>query len=142
MSQPSESTTNSEARAVQEIKALPGVVDAEVSIETTTDGLTKHRAIAVDVSAPEAQKSDEAISALIDKILPVAWSVGDVRPDQGIILRLRTDPQVAVGPIAKAAGWENVGFPSNQKVLDKIKYQATFSSKDLDAKLGKWPLRQ
>jgi len=121
---------------------MSGVDSATVQIEVTTDGLTKHHAIAVDIDAPELGDSHEDVAQLIDKVMPVAWSVDGTRPDNGVILRLHTEPQAAIGPIAEEAGWKNVGYPTNEKLLEKVKYQATFAAADLDEKLGNWPLKQ
>jgi hypothetical protein len=74
-------------------------------------------------------------------LLPLAWSVDGVRPDNGVVLRLHTSPQLAVGPIAEEAGWDDVGFPTSKALLEKLPFQATFAADDLDEQLGPWPLQ-
>lgn len=128
--------------ASRQISAMSGVRRATVHLEVTTDGLTKHRAIAVDIDAPDIGGSPEEVAELVNEVLPVAWSVPGTRPDSGVILRLHTEPQAAIGPIAQAAGWENVGFPTSKKLLEKLKYQARFTASDLDSRLGSWPLER
>lgn len=129
------------ARVNQRMTALPHVASAAVAIETTTDGTTKHHSVAVEVSATDLRGSRRAVADLINEVLPLAWSVDGVRPDNGVVLRLHMSPQLAVGPIAEEAGWDNVSFPTNRALLEKLPFQATFAADDLEEQLGPWPLQ-
>lgn len=119
---------------------LPDVSEATVEYEQTTDGLSKHYAIAVQITAPEAGTSEEKVAQLVDEVLPLAWSVQGKEPDRGVILRIRTNPQVAIGPIAAAAGWKDVAYPKNPDLLAKLPYQASFGKQALDDQIGPWPV--
>lgn len=134
------SGTSSEDKVASQIHALPNVTAATVGYEQTMDGLSKHYAIAVDISAPKAGGSETEVSALIDKVLPLAWSVRGEEPDRGVVLRIKTDPQLEIGPIATASGWRDVGYPKNAKLLAKVPYQATFGNRSLNDRIGPWPL--
>lgn len=129
------------AQVNERMTALPHVASAAVAFETTTDGTTKHYSIAVELAAPDLGGSRRAVADLISEVLPLAWSVDGVRPDNGVVLRLHTAPQLAIGPIAEEAGWDNVGFPTNKVLLKKLSFQATFAADDLDEQLGPWPLQ-
>lgn len=133
-------TTHAVKRATKQIAALPDVRTAAVTIETTTDGTTKRHAVAVDIGAPELGSSRARVADLIGRVLPVAWSVDGTRPDGGVVLRLHTSPQLPIGPIAEQAGWEDVGYPSDPALLQKVGFQATFAAEKLDEQLGRWPL--
>jgi len=141
MSRTGHPETSSKDKVASQIRALPNVTDATVGYEQTMDGLSKHYAIAVDISAPKAGGSKAEVSALIDKVLPLAWSVRGEEPDRGVILRIKTDPQLEIGPIATASGWRDVGYPKNAKLLAKIPYQATFGYQSLNDQIGPWPVR-
>lgn len=130
----------SEGRVAQQINALPDVSGATVGYEQTTDGWSKHYAIAVEVTAPDAGASEARMSQLIDRILPLAWSVQGEEPDRGIVLRIKTEPQLAIGPIASASGWEDVGYPKNPKLLAKLSSQASSGKRMLDGLTGPWPV--
>ena len=138
-SQPRRSSTVT--RVIEQIAALPHVASAAVTIETTTDGTTKHHSLAVDVAAPDLGASRDGVADLINRVIPLAWSVGGDRPDNGLVLRLRTSPQLPIGPTAEADGWDDVGFPTNDGAMRKVAFQATFSAEELDEQLGPWPAR-
>lgn len=123
-----------------EINALPDVSTATVDEEKTTDGLSAHYRIAVDISAPSAGRSEEDVAELIDAVLPMAWSTRGHRPDAGVVLRIRTEPQLDIGRIAQDSGWRDVGFSSNPQLIEKIGYQASFGRRSLDEQIGTWPV--
>jgi hypothetical protein len=116
---------------------MPHVASATVTIETTTDGTTKHHSLVVVVSAPDLGASRDGVADLMNRVSPLAWSVVGDRP----VLRLRTSPQLPIGPIAEAAGWDDVGFPTDEAAMRKVAYQATFSAEELDEQLGPSPAR-
>jgi hypothetical protein len=105
---------------------------AAVTIETTTDGTAEHRSLAVDVSALDLGASRGGVADLINRVFALAWSIGGDRPDNGVVLRLRTSPQLPIGPIAEAADWDDAA-------MRKVAFQATFSAEELDEQLGPWP---
>ncbi|MFL0390593.1 MULTISPECIES: hypothetical protein [unclassified Curtobacterium] len=123
-----------------EINALPNVSTATVDEEKTTDGLSAHHRIAVDISAPDAGRSEEDVAELIDAVLPLAWSTRGHEPDAGVVLRIRTEPQLEIGRIAQDSGWRDVGFPSTPALVEKIGYQASFGRRTLDQQIGTWPV--
>ena len=135
-SQPHRSSTL--ARVNEQIAALPHVASAAVTIETTIAGTTKHHSLAVDVAAPDLGASRDSVADLINRVIPLAWSVGGDRPDNGVVLRLRTSPQLPIGPIAEADGWDDVGLPTSDDAMRKVAFQATFSAEELDEQLGPW----
>ncbi|KTR51338.1 hypothetical protein [Curtobacterium oceanosedimentum] len=122
------------------INALPNVSTVTVDEEKTTDGLSAHYRIAMDISAPSAGRPDEAVAELIDAVLPLAWSTQGHTPDAGVVLRIRTEPQLDIGRIAQASGWRDVGFSSNPQLIEKIGYQASFGRRSLDEQIGTWPV--
>jgi hypothetical protein len=136
-SQPHRSSTL--ARVNEQLAALPRLKSAAVTIETTTDGTAEHHSLAVDASALDLGASRGGVADLINRVFALAWSIGGDRPDNGVVLRLRTSPQLPIGPIAEAAGWDDVGFPTNDAAMQKVAFQATFSAEELDEQLGPWP---
>lgn len=140
MSNGDSTETKSEEEVAQRINALPDVSEATVEYEQTMDGLSKHYAIAVEITASEAGTSEAKVAELVDEVLPLAWSVRGKAPDRGVILRIRTNPQLAIGPIAAAAGWKDVGYPKNPELLAKLPYQASFGKQALDDQIGPWPV--
>lgn len=123
-----------------EINALPDVSTLTVDEEKTTDGLSAHYRIAVDISAPAAGRSEEDVAELINAVLPLAWSTRGHEPDAGVVLRIRTEPQLEIGRIAQDSGWRDVGFPADPRLIEKIGYQATFGRRSLDEQIGTWPI--
>jgi hypothetical protein len=132
-------TASREAVAAR-ISALPNVSSATVDEEETTDGLSSHYRIAVDISAPAAGRSEADVAELIDAVLPLAWSTRGHEPDAGVVLRIRTEPQLEIGRIAQDSGWRDVGFSSDPRLVEKIGYQATFGRRSLDEQIGTWPV--
>ncbi|WP_289474401.1 hypothetical protein [Curtobacterium caseinilyticum] len=116
------------------------MLTATVDEEKTTDGLSAHYRIAVDISAPAAGRSEAEVAELIDAVLPLAWSTRGHEPDAGVVLRIRTEPQLEIGRIAQDAGWRDVGFPSTPELVEKIGYQASFGRRSLDERIGSWPV--
>lgn len=123
-----------------EINDLPNVSTTTVDEEKTTDGLSAHYRIAVDISAPDAGRSEEDVAELIDAVLSLAWSTRGHEPDAGVVLRIRTEPQLEIGRIAQDSGWRDVGFPSNPQLVEMIGYQASFGRRSLDEQIGSWPV--
>ncbi|WP_137766927.1 hypothetical protein [Curtobacterium sp. SGAir0471] len=123
-----------------EISALPNVSTVTVDEEKTTDGLSAHHRIAVDFSAPAAGRSEEDVAELIDAVLPLAWSTRGHTPDAGVVLRIRTEPQLEIGRIARDSGWLDVGFSSNPQLIERIGNQASFGRRSLDEQIGTWPV--
>lgn len=123
-----------------EINDLPNVSTASVGEEKTTDGLSSHYRIAVDISAPGAGRSQADVAELIDRVLPLAWSTRGHEPDAGVVLRIRTEPQLEIGRIAQDSGWRDVGFLSDPRLIERIGYQATFGRRSLDEQIGTWPI--
>jgi hypothetical protein len=100
--------SSSLTRVNEQLAAMPHVASATVTIETTTDGTTKYHSLVVVVSAPDLGASRDGVADLMNRVSPLAWSVVGDRP----VLRLRTSPQLPIGPIAEAADWDDVGFPT------------------------------
>ncbi|MDP9737789.1 hypothetical protein [Curtobacterium sp. 260] len=122
------------------MRALPRVSTATVDEEKSTDGLSARYRIAVDISAPDAGRSEADVAELIDEVLPLAWSTRGHEPDAGVVLRIRTEPQLEIGRIARDAGWRDVGFPSDPQLIEKIGYQASFGRRSPDEQIGPWPV--
>lgn len=95
-SRPCGSTGQSLERAQERSASIDGLTDASITQADTVSGLNKRHEVSIEGSVHDSA----TVPAIIDRVARLGWSVGDVEPDTGAFIRLRTKPQLVLGEVA------------------------------------------
>ncbi|MDM7892535.1 hypothetical protein [Curtobacterium caseinilyticum] len=72
--------------------------------------------------------------ALVEYMFALGWSIKDVEADQGVSVRVRTQPQVTIGELLQ--NWNGLQYRSTS---DSFKEVVVAPRKVLERQLGRWP---
>lgn len=118
--------------AREQLKFIAGLADTSIEADKTASGLNKHRQVLVEGSVENAAE----LSALVDNLAQLGWSVNQEEPDTGMALRLVLSPQPAIGDVAQAEGWTDGAYSTS---TDRLKQMILLPASALQDRFGAWP---
>lgn len=112
------------------LEAVPGVETGHFSYETLDQTFSSRTVLRVDVTA---QVNERDPAELAERIVRVAWAVGDKKPEGGLQVAIVTDPQLNFGESLQRAGWNSVTASKANPSLFALNFRGE------STELGKWP---
>jgi hypothetical protein len=112
------------------LEAIPGVETGRFSYKTLDQTFSSRPVLRVDVTA---QTNERDPAELAEKIIRVAWAVGDKKPEGGLQVAIVSDPQVNFGEALQQAGWDSVTPSEANPSLFAVNFRGD------STELGKWP---
>ncbi len=131
-SRPSGSTGQSLERAQELLASIDGLTDASITQADMVSGLNKRHEVSIEGSVHDSA----AVPAIVDRVARLGWSVGDVEPDTGVFIRLRTKPQLVIGELAEQQGWSGSAYATSTEELQEL---VLIPSDALEDHFGPWP---
>lgn len=122
--------TLAEARA--QLEERSGLTDTSITVNETMSGLQEHRRLWLEASTTSTSEGEQR--ALVEYLFALGWSVDDVDADQGVSVRVHTQPQVTIGALLQ--DWDGLQYRSTS---DSFKELAVASREVLERRLGPWP---
>ncbi len=122
--------TLAEARA--QLAERSGLTDTSMTVDETMSGFQEHRRLWLEASTTSASEDEQR--SLVEYLFALGWSVGDVEADQGVSVRVHTQPQVTIGALLQ--DWDGLQYRSTS---DSFKELAVASREVLERRLGPWP---
>ncbi|QKS11964.1 hypothetical protein FB462_1350 [Curtobacterium citreum] len=131
-SRPSSSTGQSLEQAQERLASIDGLTDASITQGDTLSGLNKRHEVSIEGSVHDSA----AVPGIIERVARLGWSVGDVEPDTGVFIRLRTKPQLVIGEVAEQQGWSGSAYATSTEELKEL---VLIPSDALEDHFGRWP---
>lgn len=122
--------TLAEARA--QLQERSGLTDTSITVNETMSGFQEHRRLRLEASTTSTSEDEQR--TLVEYMFALGWSVNDVDADQGVSVRVHTQPQVTIGALLK--DWEGLQYRSTS---DSFRELVVASRKVLERQLGQWP---
>lgn len=134
-----DATPSSDARgetlsaARERLTASVGLSDTSIEVSKTLSGLNTHHQLRIEATTRKADPAE--ISAIVDHVVTLAWSVKDVRTDKGVSVRLHTSAQVTVGDAVK----NERGRLIYRSEPASFRTAVLFPRSTIEDRLGDWP---
>lgn len=122
--------TLTEARA--QLQERGAVTDTSITVNETTSGSQEHRRIWLEGSTTSTSVEEQR--ALVEYMFALGWSINDVEADQGVSVRVRTQPQMTIRELLP--NWNGLQYRSTS---DSFKEVVVAPRRVLERQLGRWP---